>query len=173
MELIMSAPNGHLLLRFLLPTLLMLMLSMDLTCLSHPVSLSEKEIATLKGRKAAVLAVHMEGNLGDMMETIPLLKRLQEWGVKVDCYLSFWQGMGEENLDKRLNPKIGKALSKYYENIFHATEDFMTTSLRNRNYDVTIVAPGPAVNERRSCIGDGRRPGNHPEENIGCICTCT
>ena len=116
-------------------------------------------VIDLKGKKAAVLAVHMEGNLGDLMETTPLLRRLREWGVQVDCYLSYWQGQDEENIDKRLNPQVAKFLSSYIDNIYYRAEDFQATVIGNRNYDVTIIAPGPAVNEHKHCLKDGRRPG--------------
>ena len=42
-----------------------------------------------KGKRAALFQVHFEGNLGDQMETIPLLQRLYEWGMEVDCYLRY------------------------------------------------------------------------------------
>jgi UDP-glucose 6-dehydrogenase len=57
--------------------------------------------ALAKGKRVALLQVHFEGNVGDQMETIPLLQKLNEWGVEVDCYLSVW--MSQEN---RLDPHV-------------------------------------------------------------------
>jgi hypothetical protein len=60
------------------------------------------------GKRVALLQVHLEGNVGDQMETIPLLKKLKEWGVAVDCYLSIW--MPE---DKRLDPAVKERGNTY------------------------------------------------------------
>lgn len=51
-----------------------------------------KDGLELSGYKVALFGVHFEGNLGDMMETIPLLQMLANWGVEMDCYLSSWMG---------------------------------------------------------------------------------
>ena len=120
---------------------------------------SPSHMVDTRGKRAAILAIHMEGNLGDLMETTPLLRRLSEWGVHVDCYLSYWQGHGDSNLDKRLNRQVMKYLSSYIDNVYYKEEDFQMTAIGNRNYDVTIVAPGPAVNEYKHCLKDGKRPG--------------
>ena len=46
----------------------------------------------IKNKKVAIFGVHFEGNLGDLMETTPLVERLHEWGVEIDCYLSMFRG---------------------------------------------------------------------------------
>lgn len=100
-----------------------------------------------KGKKAALFQVHFEGNLGDQMETIPLLQRLFEWGVQIDCYLSMWQ-----DPIKRLDPKVKDRVAKYVTNFYvdGVPQDHV---LRERLYDVVIITPGPTVNELTHCIG--------------------
>ena len=100
-----------------------------------------------KGKKAALFQVHFEGNLGDQMETIPLLERLYEWGLQVDCYLSMWQ-----DPPKRLDPKVKERVEKYVTNFYvdGVPQDHV---LRSRNYDIVIITPGPTVNELTHCIG--------------------
>lgn len=44
----------------------------------------------LQGVKVLLLDVHMEGNLGDEMETTPLLQHLHECGAHVTVALSNW-----------------------------------------------------------------------------------
>ena len=100
-----------------------------------------------KGKKAALFQVHFEGNLGDQMETIPLLQRLYEWGVQIDCYLSLWQDPA-----KRLDPKVKERVAKYVTN-FYVDGIPQDHVLRERMYDVVIVTPGPTVNELTHCIG--------------------
>ena len=58
--------------------------------------------------------VHFEGNLGDQMETIPVLQRLKEWGVTVDAYLSVWQPE-----EKRISQPVVNRVRKYVSNIFN------------------------------------------------------
>ncbi len=100
-----------------------------------------------KGKKAALFQVHFEGNLGDQMETIPLLQRLFEWGVQIDCYLSMWQDPA-----KRLDPKVKDRVAKYVTNFYvdGVPQDHV---LRERMYDVVIITPGPTVNELTHCVG--------------------
>ena len=85
-----------------------------------------------KGKKAALFQVHFEGNLGDQMETIPLLQRLYEWGMQVDCYLSMWQDPA-----KRLDPKVKERVSKYVTNFYidGIPQDHI---LKERNYDIAV-----------------------------------
>merc|ERR1711871_93109 len=100
-----------------------------------------------KGKKAALFQVHFEGNLGDQMETIPLLQRLYEWGLEVDCYLSMWRDPKE-----RLNPKVKERVEKYVTN-FYVDGIPQQHIVKQRGYDIIIVTPGPTVNELTHCIG--------------------
>ena len=75
------------------------------------------------------------------METIPLLKKLSEWGVKVDCYLSSWQ-----DSRKRLDDTVKTRVAPYVDIIFSEGLG-MDLEIRARKYDVLIVSPGPTVNE--------------------------
>ena len=85
-----------------------------------------------KGKRAALFQVHFEGNLGDQMETIPLLQRLSEWGVEVDCYLSMWQDPA-----KRLSERVRARVSKYVANFYveGIPQDHM---LKQKNYDIVV-----------------------------------
>ena len=102
---------------------------------------------------------HFEGNLGDQMETIPVLQRLHEWGVTVDAYLSVW--MPES---KRLNPAVLSRVKKYVDKIYNKVGQTPTDQVRHmlveRNYDVAIIAPGPTVNEITYCIPNPANGGN-------------
>ena len=60
------------------------------------------------GKRVALLQVHFEGNVGDQMETVPLLMKLNEWGVIVDCYLSVWMP-----LERRLDPLVKERVAPY------------------------------------------------------------
>ena len=92
--------------------------------------------ALVKGKRIALFQVHFEGNIGDQMETIPLLRKLKEWGVEVDCYLSIWMP-----LEKRLNSDVHKRIEKYVSNIYAEGIPY-TSVLVERGYDLAIMAPG-------------------------------
>ena len=57
----------------------------------------------------------MEGNVGDQMETFPLLQRLNSWGVKVDVYLSTI-GNVHKKLDPNMRDRVMPYVTKIYEN---------------------------------------------------------
>ena len=99
-----------------------------------------------KGKKVALFQVHFEGNVGDQMETIPLLRKLWEWGAEVDCYLSVWLP-----IDDRLSPLVKEKVVPYVNNIY--TQIPFTSTLIERDYDIAIIAPGPTVNELNFCFG--------------------
>lgn len=86
------------------------------------------------------------------METIPLLKKLNEWGVIVDCYLSGWMP-----LEKRLDPFVRERVKDLVANIYPegVTYDY---EIRDRNYDLLIVTPGPTVNELAHCVAATKQP---------------
>ena len=105
-----------------------------------------------KGKRVALFQVHFEGNVGDQMETIPLLRKLWEWGAEVDCYLSVWLP-----LEKRLSPLVKEKVIPYVSNIY--TEIPYTSTLIERDYDIAIIAPGPTVNELNYCFGPKNEEG--------------
>ena len=107
---------------------------------------SQSQIDVAKGKTVALLQVHFEGNVGDQMETIPLLRKLKEWGVVVDCYLSVWMP-----LKKRLDPNVHARVKDLVRNIYPEGVQY-DHDLRDRNYDLLIVTPGPTVNEVAHCI---------------------
>jgi hypothetical protein len=127
------------------------------------------------GKRVALLQVHFEGNVGDQMETVPLLMKLNEWGVIVDCYLSVWMP-----LERRLDPLVKERVAPYvrYTNKYISFCDIVfflmkqtfgrsniypegvtwDHELRDRNYDLLIVTPGPTVNEVAHCLAAERQP---------------
>lgn len=128
---------------------------------------SQSQIDIAKGKTIALLQVHFEGNVGDQMETIPLLRKLKEWGAVVDCYLSVWMP-----LKKRLDPGVHERVKDLVRNIYPEGVQY-DHDLRDRSYDLLIVTPGPTVNEVAHCVtatrqlpslnwatGTGERPKN-------------
>ena len=111
---------------------------------------SSAELAN--GKKVALLQVHFEGNVGDQMETIPLLQRLHEWGVTVDCYLSLWMP-AETRLDEAVQARV----SKYVDHIYEEGISY-DSNIQVRNYDLLVVTPGPTVNELGHCISRSKDP---------------
>jgi len=126
--------------------------------LSKPIN-STLSHSGIEGKRVALIGTHFEGNLGDLQETVPLIKRLYSWGVEIDVYLSCWQGW--RLTPRRLNAKVKVDMRKYVKTIYWDPIDFQATSMKNRYYDVVIVAPAPSVNEEHFCIGDGLRPGRN------------
>lgn len=110
------------------------------------------------GKRAALFGVQFEGNLGDVMETTPLLMRLSEWGVEVDCYLG-GHIQSVTNLDSKIKQGVGKFCKKFYPS------QFLRYEVRDRDYDAIIVAPGPTVNHLQCCFEDK----DSPHENITTI----
>jgi hypothetical protein len=89
----------------------------------------------LEGTKVLLLDVHLEGNLGDEMETTPLLKELKRCGIHITAVLSGWL----EGRDQQLG--------------FHSVREHgMVDSLQSpgnyerfirSEYHAVILAPGP------------------------------
>jgi hypothetical protein len=100
----------------------------------------------LADKTVAVIQVHLEGNVGDQMETIPLLMRLNSWGVTVDAYLSTMQ-----NERKRMNADVKDRVSPYLRSIYENGLGY-DLDIRAKKYDVIIVAPGPPLHEMSHCI---------------------
>lgn len=111
-------------------------------------------IGARSDKKVAIFGVHFEGNLGDLMETTPLVERLHEWGVEIDCYLSMFRG-GMGKIDK----KIKRGVGRYCNNFF--TEKTRRSEVSQRNYDAVIIAPGPTVDHFKYCFDDFRAPGHN------------
>ena len=105
-------------------------------------------------KKVAIFGVHFEGNLGDLMETTPLVERLNEWGVEIDCYLSMFRG-GMGKIDKKIKHGVGKYCSNFF------MEKTRRSEVSQRNYDAIIIAPGPTVDHFKYCFEDPRVPGHN------------
>jgi hypothetical protein len=113
--------------------------------ISFPQS-ARNERGPLREKSVAIMQVHLEGNVGDQMETLPLLMKLNTWGVTVDCYLSTML-----NKRKRLDPQVKQRVSPYVRNIYENGIGY-DLDVRAQKYDVIIVAPGPPVHEVSHCI---------------------
>mmetsp|Transcript_28296 Transcript_28296/g.32543 ORF Transcript_28296/g.32543 Transcript_28296/m.32543 type:complete len:388 (-) Transcript_28296:438-1601(-) len=94
---------------------------------------SSNPISRLKDIKVLLLHVHLEGNLGDELETTPLLKHLHKQGAHVTAALSKWK-KGEA----QLHPKN----SREYE-LVDVLATGMYRNYQPKHYDAIIVAPGP------------------------------
>ena len=105
-------------------------------------------------KKVAIFGVHFEGNLGDLMETTPLVERLHEWGVEIDCYLSMFRG-GLGKMDKKIKRGVGRYCSNFF------TTKVRRSEVSKRNYDAVIIAPGPTVDHFKYCFDDFRSPGHN------------
>lgn len=80
----------------------MLICAVIISCIQNASTFSTGQIASsvglrqqsqpnkLKGVKVLVFDVHMEGNLGDEMETTPFLQHLHDRGANVTVALSNW-----------------------------------------------------------------------------------
>lgn len=118
---------------------------------------SSRKLSSLlaEGKRAAMFQSHFEGNLGDQMETIPVLQKLKEWGVVTDAYLSVWMPD-----TKRLSPVVFSRVREYVDQVYnkvgHNPSDQGRSALMSRNYDIAIIAPGPTVNEITYCFPNQR-----------------
>lgn len=80
-----------------------------------------------------VLFAHLEGNIGDEIETTPLLKMLKRWGCHTSVLMSGWLG------GARLG--IGSVREHNLIDKIYPYEDRNT--LQHDDFDVIILAPGP------------------------------
>ena len=88
------------------------------------------------------------------METTPLVERLHEWGVEIDCYLSMFRG-GLGKMDKKIKRGVGRYCSNFF------TTKVRRSEVSKRNYDAVIIAPGPTVDHFKYCFDDFRSPGHN------------
>lgn len=96
----------------------------------------------LQGIRILLLDVHFEGNLGDEMETTPLLQHLFDCGAHITAALSEWRPLTST---QKVHPRtarehmlVHKIISreKYYST-FHNDND------NHNDFDAVILAPGP------------------------------
>ena len=88
------------------------------------------------------------------METTPLVMRLNEWGVEIDCYLSMFRG-GHGKIDKKIKRGVGKFCANFY------AERTTRYEVSKRNYDAILIAPGPTVDHFKYCFEDLRSSGRN------------
>jgi hypothetical protein len=88
----------------------------------------------LSGVSVLVLDVHLEGNLGDEMETTPFLQELHRCHVNVTVALSEWMPQVEDRIHSRT--------SREHMLVQHITTRPYST-LNPKDYHAVLVAPGP------------------------------
>ena len=91
------------------------------------------DTCNLIGVKVLLLETHLEGNLGDEMETTPLLQYLHNCGVHITVALSEWLP-----LDSRIHSRTSREQMYVHE---ISTQDYSTYKVNE--YHAVIVAPGP------------------------------
>ena len=130
----------------------------------------------LTGVKVLLLEIHLEGNLGDEMETTPLLQYLYNCGVHITVVLSEWL-----ETDKRVHPSRTSREHMYIHKILYSSKERQQQhhhQQTSRLFDTTqyhaiIVAPGPwnlcAINTQWLNMnrggGRGEGEGNHVATN--------
>ena len=97
--------------------------------------------------RIAAVNTHLEGNLGDEMETTPVLRALHELGYKLDVFTSPWKAP-QPNL--RVSPRAVRELLYADEIFVHDPLEERSSGSRGarqallaRNYTAYIVMPGP------------------------------
>lgn len=101
----------------------------------------------LQGKKVAVFGAHLNGNLGDIMETTPMLIKLKEWGLFIDIYSASYLALA-----LRIDPKLTH-IFQYVDAIFSELPSKHVQFYSK--YDVFIVAPGPSPHHKDTlpCVG--------------------
>lgn len=105
--------------------------------------------------RVAALFTHLEGNLGDEMETTPVLRMLVELGYKVDIFCSSWKA---PHPSLRVSAHAVRELA-YASDIFysepleeHAARSPSAKLARDafvgRNYTAFVIMPGPIWSKR-------------------------
>jgi hypothetical protein len=89
----------------------------------------------LEGTKVLLLDVHLEGNLGDEMETMPLLQELRRCGIHTTAILSGWLEGFDQQLGFRSIREHGMVDSLQSPGNY---ERFLLSE-----YHAVILAPGP------------------------------
>jgi hypothetical protein len=91
--------------------------------------------ADLTNRHILLLDVHLEGNLGDLQETLPVLQHLKEdCGANITAVLSDWKPVMEDKLHSRT---IGA--QKYIDQF----QTFSIAATTPKSCTTVVVAPGP------------------------------
>lgn len=90
----------------------------------------------LAGMKVLLLDVHLEGNLGDEMETTPLLQELKRCNIHITAVLSRWLERPEQ--------RIGSGSAREHaliDVILHSSS--LEYHLSMKDYQAVLLAPGP------------------------------
>jgi len=91
----------------------------------------------LPGTNVLLLEVHLEGNLGDEMETTPLLKELKRCGIHITAVLSRWLERPEQ--------RVGAASVREHEllDAILSPPAVENLAVSSGDYHAVILAPGP------------------------------
>ena len=102
----------------------------------------------VKGMRAAIINVQLEGNLAGELDTTPLLQTLDHWGVKIDLF-----SLTTQNKTVRLEDRLSRPLS-YVDNFYRNTP--VEVIVKNTSYDIVIVPPQVVGDELDHCIGSAK-----------------
>jgi len=90
-----------------------------------------------RGARILLLEVHMEGNLGDELETFPLLQDWHQCNLHVTAVLSDWRTVPEHQFAQ--SSVRGHGLVQQWDSLGNNVERFLPVS----QYDSIVLAPGP------------------------------
>jgi hypothetical protein len=99
----------------------------------------------LEGMRVLLHEVHLEGNLGDELETFPLLQELKRCKIFVIVVLSTWI----PDLHLRLSPRSIRAQTLIDEITYIERESnrnnlqYLMEHVKKLSFDASIVSPGP------------------------------
>jgi hypothetical protein len=94
----------------------------------------------LQGIRILLLDVHFEGNLGDEMETTPLLQHLFDCGAHITAALSEWR---PATSTQKVHPRTAREHMLVHK-IISREKYYSTIHNDNHNdFDAVILAPGP------------------------------
>lgn len=123
---------------FLFGSMTMLALQSTILQPPYPTTLSFAEYDSclgLRGMNVLLLEIHLEGNLGDEMETTPLLQEFQRCGIHVTAALSHWL--------ERPELRIGGGSAREHALIDTIYPHSTPIELSLQEYSAIILAPGP------------------------------
>jgi hypothetical protein len=104
--------------------------------------LEDHQACSLPGLRVGLIHTHMEGNLGDEMETTPILLLLRHWCVELTIFSARWQIPPRRVGANALRTLLAMAPSTRI--ILSSVTESDVTWLHD-SFDVLIQAPGPMV----------------------------
>eukprot|EP00041_Stephanoeca_diplocostata_P027116 m.741974 g.741974 ORF g.741974 m.741974 type:complete len:419 (+) comp23116_c4_seq17:220-1476(+) len=92
----------------------------------------------LAGIAVLIVGIHLEGNLGDIMETLPLIQQLSYWGVRVDAVSDDWKPEAY-----RIHSSRAESMLKLITNVTTNSNWEKAMTIQGLRYRAIISAPGP------------------------------